>query len=47
MAEPRVMPDVALMKAFVDDSFAELKQRCAEKSAPSVEHEPGLRSVSA
>ena len=47
MAEPRVMPDVALMKAFVDDAFAELKRRCAERSAPSVEHEPSLRSASA
>ncbi len=47
MAEPRVMPDVALMKAFVDDAFAELKRRCAELSPPSVEQEPRLQSVSA
>jgi diacylglycerol O-acyltransferase len=47
VAEPRVMPDVALMKAFVDDAFTELKQRCAEQSAPSSAHEPGLRSASA
>jgi diacylglycerol O-acyltransferase / wax synthase len=40
MADPRVMPDVALMKAFVDDAFAEMKRRCAEKSAESAEQEP-------
>jgi WS/DGAT C-terminal domain len=37
MADPRVMPDVALMKAFVDDAFADLKRRCAEKSAEQAE----------
>lgn len=47
MAEPRVMPDVALMKAFVDDAFAELKRRCAEHSAAGIVHEPGLQSASA
>lgn len=47
MAEPRVMPDVALMKAFVDDAFAELKRRCAELSPPSVEQEARLQSASA
>jgi diacylglycerol O-acyltransferase / wax synthase len=40
MADPRVMPDVALMKAFVDDAFAEMKRRCAEKAAESAEQEP-------
>jgi diacylglycerol O-acyltransferase len=35
MAEPRVMPDVALMKAFVDEVFAELKSRCAQRSSPT------------
>ena len=40
MADPRVMPDVALMKAFVDDAFAEMKRRCAEKSAEKAELEP-------
>jgi diacylglycerol O-acyltransferase len=47
MAEPRVMPDVALMKAFVDDAFEELKRRCAAKSAPGVERDAGLESASA
>jgi diacylglycerol O-acyltransferase / wax synthase len=46
MAEPRVMPDVALMKAFVDDSFAELKRRCAEQSADKAEKEPERKSAS-
>jgi hypothetical protein len=44
MADPRVMPDVALMKAFVDDAFAELKRRCAERSAEASE-EPERRSA--
>jgi diacylglycerol O-acyltransferase / wax synthase len=46
MADPRVMPDVALMKAFVDDAFAELKRRCAEKSAEKAAEEPERRSAS-
>ncbi|MGA9725272.1 MAG: wax ester/triacylglycerol synthase family O-acyltransferase [Candidatus Binatus sp.] len=46
MADPRVMPDVALMKAFVDDAFAELKRRCAEKSAEKASEEPERRSAS-
>jgi diacylglycerol O-acyltransferase len=46
MADPRVMPDVALMKAFVDDAFAELKRRCAEKSAEKAEQEPERKSAS-
>jgi len=46
MADPRVMPDVALMKAFVDDAFAELKRRCAEKSAEQAAQEPALKSAS-
>jgi hypothetical protein len=45
MADPRVMPDVALMKAFVDDAFAELKRRCAEKSAEKAEQEPVQQSA--
>jgi diacylglycerol O-acyltransferase len=45
-ADPRVMPDVALMKAFVDDSFAELKRRCAEKSAEKVEPMPERQAAS-
>ena len=45
-ADPRVMPDVALMKAFVDDAFAELKRRCAEKSAEQAAQEPVLKSAS-
>ena len=45
MAEPRVMPDVALMKAFVDDAFAELKQRCAEQSAPPSDAREALKSA--
>ncbi|HZC45361.1 MAG TPA: wax ester/triacylglycerol synthase family O-acyltransferase [Candidatus Acidoferrum sp.] len=45
MADPRVMPDVALMKAFVDDAFAELKRRCAEKSAEKASEEPERRSA--
>jgi diacylglycerol O-acyltransferase len=45
MADPRVMPDVALMKAFVDDAFAELKRRCAEKMAEQAE--PGIERQSA
>lgn len=47
MAEPRVMPDVALMKVFVDDAFAELKARCAAKAEPGVERDAGLESASA
>jgi len=45
MADPRVMPDVALMKAFVDDAFEELKRRCAEKSAEKAEQEPVQQSA--
>jgi diacylglycerol O-acyltransferase / wax synthase len=45
MADPRVMPDVALMKAFIDDAFAELKRRCAEKSAEKAEQEPEQQSA--
>lgn len=45
MAESRVMPDVALMKAFVDEAFAELKRRCEEKLAPTTEHMQGARSA--
>jgi diacylglycerol O-acyltransferase len=32
MAEPRMMPDVALMRAFVDEAFAELRRRCYEQA---------------
>ncbi|HUY26251.1 MAG TPA: wax ester/triacylglycerol synthase family O-acyltransferase [Candidatus Binataceae bacterium] len=32
MAEPRLMPDVALMRAFVDDAFAELRRRGHERA---------------
>jgi hypothetical protein len=46
MADPRVMPDVALMKAFVDDAFAEMKRRCAEKTAAKEEQEPERQSAS-
>jgi len=46
-ADPRVMPDVALMKAFVDDAFAELKRRCVGHSAEKARHEPALKSASA
>jgi len=46
MADPRVMPDVALMKAFVDDAFAEMKRRCAEKTAEKAEQEPERQSAS-
>ncbi len=28
-ADPNLMPDVSLMKFFVDEVFAELKDRCA------------------
>ena len=45
-ADPRVMPDVALMKAFVDDAFAELKRRCVEHSAEKARQEPALKSAS-
>jgi WS/DGAT/MGAT family acyltransferase len=45
-ADPRVMPDVALMKAFVDDAFAELKRRCVEHSAQKAGQEPALKSAS-
>jgi WS/DGAT/MGAT family acyltransferase len=45
VAEPRVMPDVALMKAFVDEAFAELKRRCAEQSAPAADASQGLKSA--
>jgi len=46
IAEPRVMPDVALMKAFVDDAFAELKRRCVGHSAEKAGQEPALKSAS-
>ena len=36
IAEPRVMPDVALMKQFVDDAFEELKHRCEEELGSSI-----------
>jgi len=45
MAEPHVMPDVALMKAFIDEAFAELKRRCVEHSASRAEPEPALKSA--
>jgi diacylglycerol O-acyltransferase len=32
MAEPRMLPDVALMRAFVDEAFAELRRRCYEEA---------------
>ncbi len=28
MAEPRLVPDIALMKSFVEEAFKDLKQRC-------------------
>jgi len=34
------------MKAFVDDAFAELKRRCAEKAAEKAEQEPERKSAS-
>ena len=46
VADPRVMPDVALMKAFVDDAFGELKRRCVEKSAARAAEEPERQSAS-
>jgi hypothetical protein len=46
MADPRVMPDVALMKAFVDDAFAEMKRRCAEKAAETAQQEPERQAAS-
>jgi diacylglycerol O-acyltransferase len=46
MADPRVMPDVALMKAFVDDVFAELKRRCVQKSMEASSEEPERKSAS-
>jgi len=46
IADPRVMPDIALMKAFVDDAFAELKRRCVEHSAEKAVQEPALKSAS-
>ncbi len=45
MAEPRLMPDVALMKAFVDDAFAELKRRCVGDSAEKARQELALKSA--
>jgi diacylglycerol O-acyltransferase / wax synthase len=45
MSDPRIMPDVALMKAFADDAFAELKQRCAEKSAETASPQLALKSA--
>jgi diacylglycerol O-acyltransferase / wax synthase len=30
-AEPRVMPDVELMRSYVDDAFVELRRRCEER----------------
>src|SRR5208282_3663398 len=46
VADPRVMPDVALMKAFVDEAFVELKRRCVEHSASRAAPEPVLKSAS-
>lgn len=46
MAEPRVMPDVALMKTFVDQAFEELKRGGETRSAvPTTEHSHGERSA--
>ena len=33
-ADPRLMPDVGRMKQFVDDSFAELRDRALRASGP-------------
>ncbi|MDO8434585.1 MAG: wax ester/triacylglycerol synthase family O-acyltransferase [Candidatus Binatus sp.] len=47
MGEPRVMPDVALMKEFVDEAFAELKERCADASQATVAQMKGSESANA
>ena len=44
-ADPRIMPDIALMKAFADDAFAELKRRGVEKSAEKAEPQLTLKSA--
>lgn len=36
IAEPRVMPDVALMKRHVDEAFEELKRRCEDQLGASL-----------
>jgi diacylglycerol O-acyltransferase / wax synthase len=36
IAEPRVMPDVALMKQYVDEAFEELKHRCETQLGESI-----------
>jgi hypothetical protein len=46
MAEPRVMPDVALMKEFVDEAFAELKRRGEELSPSTVAQMKGTKTAS-
>ncbi len=40
VAEPRVMPDVELMRSYVDDAFAELRRRCEEHAAEAAAHAP-------
>jgi hypothetical protein len=36
-ADPRLMPDVDRMKQFIDDSFAELRDRALRKAPVPVE----------
>jgi diacylglycerol O-acyltransferase / wax synthase len=36
ISEPRVMPDVALMKQYVDEAFEELKRRCEDQLGASL-----------
>ena len=35
IADPNLMPDVSLMKSFVDETFGELKNRCQEQAEES------------
>ncbi|MGH7780665.1 MAG: wax ester/triacylglycerol synthase family O-acyltransferase [Candidatus Binataceae bacterium] len=42
MAEPRLMPDVALMRAYVDEAFAELRRRGQERAGAT---EPATAGV--
>ncbi|HEY6418540.1 MAG TPA: wax ester/triacylglycerol synthase family O-acyltransferase [Candidatus Binataceae bacterium] len=50
VAEPRLMPDVALMKSFVEEAFTELKRRCDDAAtvapgAPAIKAEAEARAA--
>ena len=46
-AEPRVMPDVELMRSYVDDAFAELRRRCEERRGEAAAATPPVSIAAA